>query len=79
MDLLTLEAGNQAAGSQELASNLLPATIVAAVISQVWISIRERAHRAERQKAALAAIDFEFEEIVAPLGTFWAKVQKGLG
>lgn len=75
MDILCLQPVNQAASSQGLTFTLLPATVVAAVITQIWISFRERVQRESRQKATLAAIEFEFEEITVSLGAFWSKVQ----
>jgi hypothetical protein len=75
MDISNLQPVNHAASSQGLTFMLLPATVVATVITQVWISFRERAQRDSRQKATLAAIKFEFEEITASLCAFWTKVQ----
>ncbi|MCS5700075.1 hypothetical protein NZK32_13610 [Cyanobium sp. FGCU-52] len=69
------EICGHAAASQGPAFNFLPATVLAALITQICISVREACTKRDRQKASLAAVDHEFEEICTSLHTFWGQVQ----
>lgn len=69
------EICRHAAASEGPAFNFLPATVFAALITQICISVREASAKRDRQKASLAAVDHEFEEICSSLYAFWGKVQ----
>jgi len=66
----------QVASTPGFAFNLLPASVLVAIITQAWITCREKNERVRRRQAALAAIESEFEVIVTSLNDFWEKVQK---
>jgi hypothetical protein len=75
MEAAACGACGQAASLPWLTSALLSGAFFAAVLSQSWTSVREANTRAAIEKASLAAINCEFEQIAISLESFWSDVE----
>jgi hypothetical protein len=76
MEVAACEMGCQASSLPWQPSTLLSGAVFAALVSQFWTSVREANARTAIEKASLAAINCEFEQIAISLESFWSDVEE---